>query len=142
MKRTTAIVSIIFFVALFIFTFLFGIKDVLLPFEQLGNRTRLVSYPIYIAILFCLPFSVFMIAISIYCLVTKRRSQSKVVWIIYIIGIVSLLGFFPRYHLGTRVDDAGYVKCVKESRTSTKSSWRVYAKSIDLCKESSGIAGG
>ncbi|WP_443216492.1 hypothetical protein [Salinivibrio sp. IB872] len=55
---------------------------------------------------------------------------------------IAVLSLTNRIYLGYRVDQAGYVKCVEESRTSAKSSWRVYSKDLRLCKSSSGIAGG
>ncbi|KUI99152.1 hypothetical protein VRK_19260 [Vibrio sp. MEBiC08052] len=68
-----------------------------------------------------------------------RSIGIKLAWFTIVVAILSILA---RFYLGYKVDQAGYVKCVNESRTSAKSSWRVYAKSDSLCKGSSGIYGG
>ncbi|EPS8829847.1 DUF1240 domain-containing protein [Vibrio parahaemolyticus] len=76
---------------------------------------------------------------------SKRDRVSYGKWWRYaFITVVSIavLSLTNRIYLGYRVDQAGYVKCVEESRISTKSSWRVYSKDLSLCKSSSGIAGG
>ena len=143
MKRSSAAFAIIFFTFFLMFLVWSNLmEDIFYPFTPLNERIRLISYPNYIAIAACLLICPFFITLGFYGVITAKKPSPKIWKFFYAIFIVALLGVFPRYHLGTRVDDAGYVKCVKESRTSTKSSWRVYAKSIDLCKDSSGIAGG
>jgi hypothetical protein len=48
--------------------------------------------------------------------------------IIAFIVIVATLAFFNRLYLGYKIDQASYIQCTNESRTSAKSSWRIYAK--------------
>jgi len=142
MKRTTATFSFIFFLMLSSLLVWIGLDEIAIPFMPLEDRVRLLAYPNYIAITACsIVFPLFLLC-CIYSIFTAKKPSPKVWKYFYIAFIVGFLGIIPRYQLGTRVDDAGYVKCVKESRTSTTNSWRVYAKSLDLCKESSGIAGG
>ena len=120
----------------------FGLDEIAIPFMPLEDRVRLLGYPSYIAIVACsFVFPLFLFC-CIYSICTAKKPSPKVWKYFYIAFFVGFLGIIPRYHLGTRIDNADYVKCIKESRTSATSSWRVYAKSIELCKESSGIAGG
>ncbi len=62
-------------------------------------------------------------------------------FIIFITIVVAVIALFNRTYLGYRVEQSSYIKCVKESRTSSKSSWRVYAKHEKLCSSSSYIVG-
>ena len=143
MKRSVAAFCLIFFLILTVLLIWSGVTETILyPFIPLNEKITLIAYTNYIALVACMLFSAFFMIIGMYGVITAKKPSPKVWKYFYATFIIALLGVIPRYHLGSRVDDAGYVKCVKESRTSSKSSWRVYAKSIDLCKESSGIAGG
>ena len=126
----------------FIYFYLDLFYQLKLPFSELSDRVRLVSYLNFAGIVFFIPLIIGFFPLSILRLKNKERYKSTELKICMVSLLIAVLSLMPRYHLGTRIDDAGYVKCTKESRTSATSSWRVYAKSIELCKESSGIAGG
>lgn len=94
-----------------------------------------------------MPFlSVGIIALGVYQLFHPKRDVHSYgtygKYFTIVLFSVLAVALVSRIYLGYRVDQAGYVKCVNESRTSAKSSWRVYAKDISLCKPTSGIAGG
>jgi hypothetical protein len=122
-----------------------SLQELPIPFKPLPERVRLISYANYSAIgagsfLFSVCF-----ALSLYWIFIKPSDEIRRLWGVRtcLLTILVAIGcFIPRYYLGKKVDEANYVKCVKESRTSSKSSWRVYAKSIDLCKDSKGFVGG
>lgn len=144
MKRSHSVIPILFFSILFV-AFFYDVnilEDLSAPFLTLKDRVLLLGYLNFIALCACLLVFPFLIICGMYSFVTMKKPSPKVWKYFYIAFFVGFLCIIPRYHLGTRIDNAGYVKCTKESRTSATSSWRVYAKSIDLCKESSGIAGG
>ncbi|CED71064.1 membrane protein [Aliivibrio wodanis] len=63
----------------------------------------------------------------------------KVAYISLAIGLLTLVSIS---YLGYQVTKSGYVKCINESRTFSKNSWRFYEKDLSLCKSLSGIAGG
>jgi hypothetical protein len=124
--------------------------ELLLPFHPLGDRIRLIAYTNYAAIAALIPFlggSLFVVVHQLFhprkdireYAVAYHSMWMKIIWVTL---AVVLIAISARFYLGYKVDQAGYVKCIHESRTSTKSSWRVYAKSLSLCKSSSGIAGG
>ncbi|EKF9771395.1 DUF1240 domain-containing protein [Vibrio cholerae] len=128
----------------------FGIySELLVPFYVLDERVRLWSYLTYSILMSSIPLCLGVIGIACHQLLYPQKSiekyaekykgvSLKLVWLTI---ILSVLAIGPRYYLGYKVDNAGYVKCVNESRTSPKSSWRIYAKNEELCKSSSGIAG-
>ncbi len=127
-----------------------GLAEVALPFKPLELRVRLLGYQNYIALATLPPLLLGAIGVLIHQLLHPVKSTSeyadiykgfyiKFTWLIIVLPILAI---GPRYYLGYQVTKAGYVKCVKESRTSSKSSWRIYAKHEALCKSSSGIAGG
>ncbi len=141
---------------LFMVLFLGGIaalgifSSLLLPFQPLNDRVRLISYINYIAVVAAIPLLGGFTLVAIHQLFNPKKDISeyatayrgawmKIMWITLAAVIVAIPS---RFYLGYKVDQAGYVKCVNESRTSAKSSWRVYAKSDSLCKGSSGIYGG
>ncbi|SIO94537.1 DUF1240 domain-containing protein [Vibrio spartinae] len=141
---------------LFMVLFLGGIaalgifSSLLLPFQPLDDRVRLISYINYIAVAAAIPLLGGLTLVVIHQLFHPKKDISeyaeayhsvgmKIMWVTLAVVIVAIPA---RFYLGYKVDQAGYVKCVKESRTSAKSSWRVYAKSESLCKDSSGIYGG
>ena len=122
------------------------IREIVAPFVDLPERILLFSHINYIFLLASAPLFLGFIAILLYQIFDPKRdvfSYGK--WwnlVVFTTLIVGAIALGNRLYLGYRVDQAHYVKCPKESRTSAKSSWRVYAKSPDLCKDSSGIAGG
>lgn len=124
--------------------------NLLIPFQPLEARTRLLAYTNFVAIAAVIPLVGGGILVGIHQLFHPRKDKGeyatayrgawmKIMWITLAVAIAAISA---RFYLGYKVDQAGYVKCVKESRTSAKSSWRVYAKSESLCKDSSGIYGG
>ncbi len=120
--------------------------ELVLPFQSLELRVRLLGYQSYIALAILPPLLLGSIGIMTYQLCHPQRevtSYSKI-WlkVAYISLAIGLLALVSRGYLGYQVTKAGYVKCINESRTSSKNSWRVYAKDLSLCKSSSGIAGG
>lgn len=138
---------ILMFLSLALATVWIGINnDLMAPFLELPDRVRLLSHINYVAIFAGFIFASYAIPVLVYQLLHPDRDRFSYgkIWngLIYTVVIVSVIAFGSRLYLGHRVDQAHYVKCPKESRTSAKSSWRVYAKSSDLCKDSSGIAGG
>ncbi len=141
---------ILFALALFVHLVFGGPAEVALPFKPLESRVRLLGYPNYIALAALPPLLLGVIGVGIHQLLYPLKSPGeyadiykgfymKFTWFII---VVVILAIGPRYYLGYKVTKAGYVKCIKESRTSSKSSWRIYAKHEALCKSSSGIAGG
>jgi len=120
--------------------------ELALPFQSLELRVRLLGYPSYIALAIIPPLLLGGIGIMTHQLCNPQRevtSYSKV-WlkVAYVSLAIGLLGLVSRGYLGYQATKSGYVKCINESRTSSKNSWRVYAKDLSLCKSSSGIAGG
>ncbi|RBM66038.1 hypothetical protein DLR60_18495 [Vibrio tarriae] len=120
--------------------------ELVLPFQSLELRVRLLGYPSYIALAILPPLLLGGIGIMTYQLCHPQRevtSYSKV-WlkVAYISLAIGLVALISRVYLGHQVTKSGYVNCINESRTSSKNSWRVYAKDLSLCKSSSGIAGG
>ncbi|WP_082671351.1 DUF1240 domain-containing protein [Vibrio sp. MEBiC08052] len=125
-------------------------SNLILPFQPLGERIQLLAYTNYAAIAVAIPLLGGFTLILIHQLISPQKGIDeyakayrsigiKLAWFTIVVAILSILA---RFYLGYKVDQAGYVKCVNESRTSAKSSWRVYAKSDSLCKGSSGIYGG
>ncbi len=139
--------GIVFFGFFFWLAFFFGVvTEVLKPFLALTERVKLYSHLNYIFLL-VMPFlSVGIIALGVYQLFHPKRDVHSYgtygKYFTIVLFSVLAVALVSRIYLGYRVDQAGYVKCVNESRTSAKSSWRVYAKDISLCKPTSGIAGG
>ncbi len=127
-----------------------GLVEVALPFKPLESRVRLIGYPNYMALAMLPPSLLGVIGILIHQLLHPLKSIDKYaekykgayIKLTWLMIVLPILAIGPRYYLGYKVTKAGYVKCVKESRTSSKSSWRIYAKHEALCKSSSGIAGG
>lgn len=144
MIKVVAIALNMLFIACCIWIGLFN--EVTQPFVSLPVRIKLLSYPNYIALLSGPVLFLGVIVVCIHQLfhpIRDRFSYSSWGYSVAVLTlIIAVVAFGNRVYLGIRVDQAGYVKCVKESRTSSKSSWRVYAKDISLCKSSSGIAGG
>lgn len=141
-------ISGIIFFALFLAGYLAigAPAELALPFLPLELKVRLLGYQSYIALAILPPLLLGGIGIMIHQLCNPQRevtSYSKV-WlkVAYISLAIGLLALFSRGYLGYQVTKSGYVKCIHESRTSSKNSWRVYAKDLSLCKSSSGIAGG
>ncbi|MDW6001874.1 DUF1240 domain-containing protein [Vibrio mangrovi] len=124
--------------------------NLLLPFQPLGERIRLLAYTNFAAIAAVIPLLGGGILVGIHQIFHPRKNAGEYAKAYHSVGMkifwitlaVVILAIFSRFYLGYKVDQAGYVKCVNESRTSAKSSWRVYAKSESLCKDSSGIYGG
>ncbi len=122
-------------------------REIVQPFVAIPERIRLLSYLNYMALI---SGPIFILGLTAICCnqlfypTTDRFSYYDRWWkvIIVLTITVATLAFFSRVYLGYRVDQANYIKCIKESRTSSKSSWRIYAKHEALCKSSSGIAGG
>lgn len=141
-------ISGIVFFALFLVGYLvIGTPEELaLPFLPLNLRVRLLGYPSYIALAILPPLLLGGIGIMTHQLCHPQREVSSYskVWlkVAYISLAIGLLALVSRGYLGYQVTKSGYVKCINESRTSSKNSWRVYAKDLTLCKSSSGIAGG
>ena len=139
--------GIIFFGFFFWLAFFLGVvTEALKPFIELTERVKLYSHVNYI-FLIAMPFlSVGVIALVLYQLFHPKRDVHSYgtygKYFTVVLFSVLTVALVNRMYLGYRVDQAGYVKCVEESRTSAKSSWRVYAKDHSLCKSSSGIAGG
>ncbi|EAQ67736.1 hypothetical protein MED121_17454 [Marinomonas sp. MED121] len=140
MKNYISLTVLVLITAIYFYMSLFD--ELKLPFIALSDRTRLISYMNFAGIVFFIPLVIGFFPLFIFRLKNKKPYKNAELIICIISVLIAILSLLPRYHLGTRIEAAGYVKCVKESRTSATSSWRVYAKSIDLCKESSGIAGG
>ncbi|ASA57636.1 DUF1240 domain-containing protein [Vibrio gazogenes] len=126
------------------------LSELYLPFQPLENRVRLIAYTNYVAVASVFPMSIGILFVIVHQLFHPKKDAGeyakayhsvgmKIMWITLAVAIAAIPA---RFYLGYKVDQAGYVKCVKESRTSAKSSWRVYAKSKSLCKDSSGIYGG
>ncbi|OOE42362.1 DUF1240 domain-containing protein [Salinivibrio kushneri] len=139
--------GIAFFVLMTAFMFRAGlIREAMQPFTPLPEHIRLISHLNYVALLVTPILSVGVIALGLYQLFHPKRdvhsygTYGKYFTVVLFLGLS--VAFVNRMYLGYRVDQAGYVKCAEESRTSAKSSWRVYAKDLSLCKSSSGIAGG
>ncbi len=149
--RKIQITGIIFFALVLAVHVAFGgSAELALPFKPLELRVRLLGYQNYIAFAIVPPLMLGAIGVLIHQLLHPVKSTSeyadiykefymKLTWFTI---VVAVLAIGPRYYLGYKVTKAGYVKCIKESRTSSKSSWRIYAKHEALCKSSSGIAGG
>jgi len=139
--------GIVFFALFFVGYLAIGAPaELALPFQPLELRVRLLGYPSYIALAILPPLLLGSIGIMTHQLCNPKRevtSYSKV-WlkVAYISLAIGLLAFVSRGYLGYQVTKSGYVKCINESRTSSKNSWRVYAEDLSLCKASSGIAGG
>ena len=147
--KLTLLFCALFFLVAGLGSAYFFITEVEALLNPLTERVRLIGYLNYLALFGLIPISISLIFASVYSLVTDTKIDpycgvGKAVTYSFFCGtlLFVLLGLAGRVYKGIRVDDAGYVKCAKESRTSSKSSWRVYAKSLDLCKDSSGIAGG
>ncbi|OOE34415.1 hypothetical protein BZG05_08165 [Salinivibrio kushneri] len=144
LARVLSIVFSLFFIWLAFFLGL--VNEIIKPFVVLPERIKLYAHLNYVFLLIAPVFFGWVTFISIHqALNSKRDRVSYGRWWRYaFITVISIavLSLTNRIYLGYRVDQAGYVKCAEESRTSAKSSWRVYAKDLSLCKSSSGIAGG
>lgn len=132
----------LFFAAILFYLFYFSgslIYDLISPFRELNDRVKLLSYINYLALVACLPLLILFFYISITRIIGSYNSKTLVLTqrvVFFIVLPIAILSIIPRYYLGYKVEQAGYVKCEKESRTSSKSSWRIYAKSPSLCKNS------
>lgn len=128
----------------------FGIyNELLIPFYALDERVRLWSYLTYSILMGSIPLCLGVIGIACHQLLYPQECFEKYaekykgfsLKLIWLTIILSVLAIGPRYYLGYKVDNASYVKCVNESRASSKSSWRMYAKNEELCKFSSSTLG-
>lgn len=144
LARVLSIVFSLFFIWLAFFLGL--VNEIIKPFVALPERIKLYAHLNYVFLLITPVFFGWVTFISIHqTLNSKRDRVSYGKWWRYAfitVFSIAVLSLINRIYLGYRVDQAGYVKCVEESRTSAKSSWRVYSKDLRLCKSSSGIAGG
>jgi len=146
--RLALVMFFLLFLAVLIWLGLYN--ELLMPFKALGDRVRLLSYLNYSMLVGSIPLLLGVISIIFHQLLYPKKSVAEYADRYKGISIkltcftvaLSILAIVPRYYLGYQVDKAGYVKCSHESRTSSKSSWRIYAKRRALCKSSSGIAGG
>ncbi|WED21445.1 hypothetical protein L3Q72_12520 [Vibrio sp. JC009] len=140
----TRVASIAFFGLLFMFMAWTGVVELLLlPFTDLDDRVQLLSYVEYIFLFAGFFYLGGIVVIIFHQLFNPLDSPEKyadkyhnafmvLIWISVATGVLSV---FPRIHLGYKVDQAGYVRCVKEYSTSRRTSYRIYAKSESLCKD-------
>lgn len=145
LNKISALILYCVFVPVYAYFFNYG-ELLIKPYSALTARMQLYSYPNYIALVVTPILITACVAIQFILLLKPDWELSKGYkksWNITIVVTITVIivTFGGRFYLGQRVDNAGYIKCVDESRTSSKSSWRVYAKDVSLCKDSSGIAG-
>ncbi|MFA0143864.1 hypothetical protein AB4430_19100 [Vibrio kanaloae] len=134
--RVSGVIGGLLFAALCIWLGLF--REIIQPYVTLPDRIRLISYLNYMALI---AGPIIMLGLSFVCChqlfyPTRDRFSYGGWWkiIIVLTVIVAALAFFNRLYLGYKIDQASYIQCTNESRTSAKSSWRVYAKNENLCK--------
>ncbi len=140
------IMGIVFFTLLLAGYLIIGApSELALPFKPLEVRVRLLGYISYIALAIIPPLLLGAVCIMVHQICNPQRdvtsygrAWSKIVYLVLVIGICAL---FARGYLGYQTANAGYVQCINESRTSSKNSWRVYAKDLSLCKPPSDIIG-
>lgn len=141
------VTGIIFFALLLVGYIVVGaLAELAIPFQPLELRVRLLGYVSYIALAIIPPLLLGGISIMMHQLCNPHREVTSYnkVWlkVAYISLAIGLLALVSRGYLGYQVTKAGYVKCINESRTSSKNSWRVYAKDLSLCKPSSSTVDG
>ncbi|OOE43448.1 DUF1240 domain-containing protein [Salinivibrio kushneri] len=139
-------ISGIVFFALFLVGYLAmgAPAELALPFQSLDPRVRLLGYQSYIALAILPPLLLGGIGIMTHQLCNPQRDVTsyRKAWLKVAYVSLSLVFFalLSRGYLGYQVSKSGYVKCTNESQTSSKNSWRVYAKDLSLCKSASGLA--
>lgn len=112
-------------------------ETIVATLRPLADPVELLGYPQVIAVFVCIPFCIWYPI----RLIQKARegditSPLNSRWDLRVTVIAIVLGLLmviPRYQLGVRVDEAGYVKCEKPSAHSAKNSSRSYASSPELC---------
>lgn len=135
------------FLAMAIVSSYFFIGELALLLNPLDERVRLIGYPAYVVgIAAAAPFSIWIVAGLGYGIMTGNTQPlaptggrvSRIMYngMLVTVAIFLVLGLSARIYQGQRIDSAGYVQCKGESSVSLRASWRVYAVSPELCKDS------
>lgn len=136
--RKNVIMGLLGLLSGFLTIFFIPFTELLLPFVELPQKFKLLSYRTY---MLCAGGSIMVLgptsAIILLLLFQEKAKtvSNKIFYRAFVLGIIVLfLSAIPRYYLAVKIEKSNYILCPNETSTSAKVSWDVYAESEGLCK--------
>ena len=128
------------FLTLLILLFSIGaVGDIFRPFSGLEPKLKLLSYISYMMLTVSLVILIWVPIILFHQILHPERCKfsyhSNYLLMIKVGVAFGVLSLLSRAYLGYKIVHANYVECVNEANYSVRSSWRVYAKDINLCEQ-------